>query len=149
MCSEYYCTMVYNVECSNDGQLAYSYNLIFSLGIQFFNSASFFAVEAELNYWYTEVSFWHDYNRSGTLTFKVKMAGLSLYYRLAGPYNSHNAQCGWFVFDAIVLQAYCCENVHITRVIIKFNNYRITSLCHLSFIKLLPGISHVSDKLVR
>ena len=26
------------------------------------------------------VNFWHDYNRSGTLTFKVKMAGLSQYY---------------------------------------------------------------------
>jgi hypothetical protein len=32
-----------------------------------------------------EVSFWHDYNRSGTLTFKVKMAGLSRYYRPADP----------------------------------------------------------------
>ena len=57
MCSEYYCTMVYNVEyhttiilySSNDGRLEYSYNLIFSFGIQFFNSAGFFSVEAESN----------------------------------------------------------------------------------------------------
>ena len=28
-----------------------------------------------------EFGFWHDYNRSGTLTFMVKMAGLSRYYR--------------------------------------------------------------------
>jgi hypothetical protein len=34
---------------------------------------------------YTGVSFWHDYNRSGTLTFKVKMAGLSRYYRSVDP----------------------------------------------------------------
>ena len=41
---------------------------------------------------YAGVSFWHDYNRSGTLTFNVKMAGLSRYYRSADPYKSHNAK---------------------------------------------------------
>jgi hypothetical protein len=51
---------------------------------------------------------WHDHNRSGTLTFKVKKAGLSRYYRSADPYKSHNAKRGWFilVFDVIMLQAY-------------------------------------------
>jgi len=63
----------------------------------------FFGIEAELN-----GSFWHDYNRSGTLTFKVKMAGILRYYRSADPYKSHNAKRDWFVLvcDVIMLQAY-------------------------------------------
>ena len=45
------------------------------------------------------VSFWHEYNRSGTLMFKVKMVGLSRYYRSADPpYKSHNAKRAWFSF---------------------------------------------------
>ena len=34
---------------------------------------------------YAGVSFWHDYDRSGTLMFTVKMAGLSRYYRSVDP----------------------------------------------------------------
>ena len=50
--------------------------------------------------------FWHDYNRSGTLTFKVKIAGLSRCYRSADPYKSHNAKRTWFVFVVIMQWVY-------------------------------------------
>jgi len=54
--------------------------------------------------WYAGVSYWHDYNRSGTLMFKVKMAGLSQYCPSVDPSKSHNAKRAWFVlvFDVIL-----------------------------------------------
>jgi len=60
----------------------------------------FILLTSGMTIWYAEVSFWPDYIRSGTLMFKVKMAGLSRYYR--------SAKRGWFVlvFVIIMLQAY-------------------------------------------
>jgi len=43
-----------------------------------------------------DVSFWHDYNRSGTLTFKVKMAGFSRY----NPTMQSAAGLFWFLMSS-------------------------------------------------
>jgi len=46
---------------------------------------------------FTEVIFWHGYNRSGTLTFKVKMVGLSLSGHPINPTMQSVAGLFWFL----------------------------------------------------
>jgi len=107
MRSEYYCTMVYNVEyhtllsfykvAMTTGRLAYSYNLIFSFEIQFFNSAGLFGVEAELNgtqklvfgIFITDPEHWH---------LRLKWRGYHGIIAQRTPSKSHNAKRTWFVW---------------------------------------------------
>jgi len=71
------------------------------------------------------ISFWHDYNRSGTLTFKVKMVGSSRYYRSDDPPPYYFPQCkAWLVclgFDVIMLQAYWGRSLVMFVFLIKSN----------------------------
>ena len=56
-----------------------------------------------------ELVFWHDYNRSGTLAFTVKMANYhGIIAHRTPPYKSHNAKRAWFVlvFDVITQWVY-------------------------------------------
>ena len=81
--------------------------MIFSFGIQFFNSVGFFGVEAELNgtqkvffgmiitdpeHWRLRLKWWYYHGIIAQRT----------------PYKSHNGKGSWFVlvFDVIMLQAY-------------------------------------------
>jgi len=141
MCSEYYCAMVYNVEyhtllslsSSNDGRLAYSYNLIFSFGIQFFNSASFFSVESELNCMQklvfgiiiTDLKHWH---------LRLKWRDYHSIIAQWTPYKSHNAKRIWFVLvvDVIILQAYTkglhikCLHFHVLSLLYDHRSWNIS-----------------------
>jgi len=82
--------------------------------------------------------------RAGTLTFKVKMAGLSRYYRSRTPYKSHNAKHTWFVlvFDVIMQWVYSINlfqnikfhihmNYDTVKHIINITNYKQIEYGHL------------------
>ena len=47
---------------------------------------------------YAGVSFWHDYNRSGILTLRLKWQGYHGIIAQWTPYKSHNARRTWFVW---------------------------------------------------